>query len=201
MIKPMNRNLRLWLAARFLMHQGADQAGQGRMAWVRQLGLPAWLSFTGLAFGVACLTVSMAVVSGFETTLKNSLIDVFGHLLVVKRADRIGDGEIESLESASEKIRKALPEAIGITPFINFEAIIVGKNKLNGVVVQGIDLKSKDFNVEKVLELRPRVIRGEFAVGPSQAMVGKALAERFDLNIGSEFKAVLPRPSGGRFRC
>lgn len=193
-------NLRLWLAARFLSHGSQRSAGEtlkGASWWRRnglRLGLPATLSILGLAIGVASLTVAMAVVSGFESTLKGALIDVFGHLLVVKR----GEDQI-SFEKASEKLREALPDFVAVTPFITLEAIVVGKQKLNGVVIQGVDAAS----VDNVLNLKSRVIRGEFKVGHdkkdegglAKALVGKALAKRFGLDVGQSFKAVLPRPS------
>lgn len=148
----------------------------------------------GLAIGVASLTVAMAVVSGFESTLKSALIDVFGHMLVVKR----GEDQL-SLVRAKEKIKEALPDFVSLTPFITLEAIVVGKQKLSGVVIQGID----PATVESVLSLRNRVIRGKFEVGRisredgrlPKALIGKALARRFDLDVGQTFRAVLPRPS------
>ena len=199
-------NLRLWLAARFLSHgpkaplAGAastelEPSGFRKMILLGgSLGLPAILSIVGLAIGVASLTVAMAVVSGFESTLKGALIDVFGHLLVVKT----GDDPI-SLESATEKLKSSLPDFAGVTPFITLEAIVVGQQKLNGVIIQGVDAKT----VDSVLRLRERVVRGEFVLGRTtkdpaevpKALVGKALAKRFGLELGQQFKAVLPRPS------
>lgn len=203
-------NLRLWLASRFLSHGPAISAAQNtstqpatatnvsgrkksRLSGIR-LGLPAILSIVGLAIGVASLTVAMAVVSGFEATLKGALIDVFGHLLVVK----MGDGPI-SLEKATTKLKSALPDFAGITPFITLEAIVVGQAKLNGVIIQGVD----PATVDTVLHLRDRVVRGKFELGrhtgdPAEtpkALVGKALAKRFGLDLGQKFKAVLPRPN------
>lgn len=179
-----NFKLRIWLAARFLSH--------GPSATARKIGLPAALSIVGLAIGVASLTVAMAVVSGFEATLKGALIDVFGHLLVVK----MGDDQI-SVEKSTEKLKAVLPDFVAATPFITLEAIIVGQQKLNGVIIQGID----DASVDAVLNLRPRVVRGKFEVGKkngsqvAKALVGKALAKKFGLDIGKQFKAVLPKPS------
>lgn len=193
--------LRLWLAARFLSHGAAhkasstDEAVTGKSWWQRsglRFGLPATLSILGLAIGVASLTVAMAVVSGFEATLRGALIDVFGHILVVKR----GEDQL-SFEKAREKIKATLPDFVSVTPFITLEAIVVGKQKLNGVVIQGID----PTTVETVLNLRPRVVRGQFQVGRKSpdamplALVGKGLAKRFGLEVGDTFKAVLPKPS------
>ncbi len=166
------------------------------------MGLPAMLSVVGLAIGVASLTVAMAVVSGFESTLRSALIDVFGDLLVVRRGD-----ETVTFERTREKLREVLPDLTGVTPFITLEAIVVGQGKLNGVVIQGVDLET----VDSVLRIRSRVIKGAFDLDtkapsgdsldeqgldrPAKALVGKALAKRFGLDIGKTFRAVLPKPS------
>ena len=48
------------------------------------------LAMVGMALGVAALVVVMAVVSGFETTLKNAVIDVTGHILLIKAWRALG---------------------------------------------------------------------------------------------------------------
>jgi hypothetical protein len=76
-------SVRFWLAARFLAHHtgAAGSGGNEQPPIWKRIGLPAMLSIVGLAIGVASLTVAMAVVSGFEATLRSALIDVFGDLL------------------------------------------------------------------------------------------------------------------------
>ncbi len=186
-------SVRFWLAARFLAHHTGASGGAGKQKspiW-RRVGLPAMLSILGLAIGVASLTVAMAVVSGFESTLRSALIDVFGDLLVVRRGD-----ETVTFDRTREKLKELLPDFTGVTPFITLEAIVVGQGKLNGVVIQGVDPET----VDSVLQIRSRVIKGKFDVGiegnqPAKALVGKALAKRFGLDIGQTFRAVLPKPS------
>ena len=46
------------------------------------------LSLLGLILGVACLLVSMAVMSGFEATLKKTMTDVTGHIQIVDKFRR-----------------------------------------------------------------------------------------------------------------
>lgn len=51
----------------------------------QNLKLTTKLGVLGLGLGVGSLMVSMAVVSGYEATLKNNLIDMVGHVLIVKK--------------------------------------------------------------------------------------------------------------------
>ena len=168
----------LWLVNRFVT--------SGR----RLLNLPSMMALVGMALGVASLTVAMAVVSGYESTLRNAIVDVFGHVMVVRRGEKA-----QNVEAILASLKEAVPEAKTFTPFVNLEGMIVGGGKLAGVSIQGVDPKT----VEKVLNISSRVIQGKFDFesksGTPVAFVGKALAKRFDLKVGEPFKVVIPTPS------
>jgi lipoprotein-releasing system permease protein len=110
--------------------------------------------------------------------------------MIVKRGDKP-----QSLESILTRVKELAPEAKTFTPFVNLEGIIASGGKIAGVLIQGLDPKS----VEKVLKIRPRVVQGQFILEPrdgvASALVGKALAKRFNLKVGDSFKIVLPTPS------
>lgn len=166
----------VWLVWRFL------RSGQ------RFLNLTTSLSIFGMVIGVASLVVAMAVVSGFETTLKNSVIDSVGHVLVMKRGGPLTDDE-----TFLKEVRDQVPAIIAETPFVYLEAVVAHNKKLSGVVVQGVDPDT----YERVLRLKQRLREGEFAFGPREdgiqaGLVGKGLAKKFGLKIGDVFKAVMP---------
>lgn len=175
MISP---GFHLWLSLRFVT------AGR------HLLTLPAILSLVGMAVSVACLTVAMAVVSGYEKTLETAIIDVFGHVQLMRHSDKA-----QNLDALLGAIKDAAPEAQTFTPFMNIEGLMVGGGQLAGVLIQGIDAKT----VDKVLSIRSRVIKGAFAFEPHEgapsALVGKALAKKFGLKVGELFKLVIPMVS------
>jgi lipoprotein-releasing system permease protein len=156
----------------------------------RLLNLPSMMALIGMALGVASLTVAMAVVSGFESTLKSAIVDVFGHVMVVKRGEKSRD-----LASVMTSVREAVPGVVAHTPFVNIEGLMVGGGKLSGILIQGMDPKT----IDDVLNVRSRVIEGQYTLqsrdGTPVALVGKALAKRFELKVGEAFKVVLPAPS------
>lgn len=152
-----------------------------------------WLSVTtilglvGIMIGVGSLVVAMAVVSGYETTLKNSVIDIFGDMMVVRRA--------ATDPSVPNTIDPLLPELEGLkawTPFVYVEAIIAHKGKVGGVVLEGIDAAS----VSQVLKIKEKVIAGEFAFtareGMDGVLIGKGIAKKFGLKVGDQLKVVTP---------
>ena len=169
----------LWLVRRFVFSD-------------RRLLTPAgFMSILGMALGVASLLVAMGVVSGFEQTLRTAIIDVFGDVMLVHKGEKV-----QSLEAMLGEIKKIAPEAKTFTPFVELEGIVVGHGQLSGVIIQGFDPET----VEKVLNLRTHIVRGEFKLGPGEggvprALIGKTLAKKYALEIGQGFKAVLPTPS------
>jgi lipoprotein-releasing system permease protein len=170
----------------------------------RFFDLTAWLSVIGMALAVACLVVTMAVVSGYISTLEHSVQDAFGHLIVMKR----GTGNAEQI---TRDVKAAVTDLVATTPFLMVEAIVAREGKLNGVIIEGMDPET----LGKVLNLQERLKSGKFDLGNGNeeiapALIGKGVAERFNLKIGDELKAVIPlsaefdksafRPKLGKFK-
>ncbi|MGZ3768079.1 MAG: FtsX-like permease family protein [Bdellovibrio sp.] len=145
------------------------------------------LSLLGLVLGVAALVASMAVMSGFESTLKNAMADVSGHVQVVKRS-RFPD-DWQELE---DRIRKAEPTLVSSSRFVFVEAVMANKGNISGVLLQGVDSK----RVNEVLNLNKRVQAGSQDLNvPSDiplALIGKGLAQKMNLNVGDTFRVVVP---------
>lgn len=165
----------IWVALRTL------KSGQKRA------GISSWFSFIGLVLGVASMTVAMAVVSGFETTLKNSIIDVRGHLVVFKQ----GKNQ-ENAQAFEQKLKKIIPDITATIPFVMVEAVAAHKGKLQGVIIQGVDGDS----AKKNLGIQKRLIEGAFSFPKEEdvygVVVGKGFAQHFNLNIKDVFRLVLP---------
>ncbi|WP_255490256.1 ABC transporter permease [Bdellovibrio sp. KM01] len=145
------------------------------------------MALFGLVLGVASLVVSMAVMSGFETTLQKAMTDVSGYVQVVKRS-RFPD-DWRELE---EKIRKADPKLVSAARFVFVEGIMAHNGQISGVLLEGID---KD-RVNETLNLGSRVKEGSADLSaPSDvplALIGSGLAKKMGLNIGDQFRVVLP---------
>lgn len=157
-----------------------------------------------MCIGVASLVVSMAVFSGYVSTLEKTVQDAVGHILIIKRG---AADQNEMLKEIQPMIRGRQSE----TPFILAEAILAHQGKINGVVVEGVDLDT----VHDVLNLRDRVIAGSFDLsskgkGEPNVLIGKGIAAKFNLKVGDIFRIVIPlstefqaasfRPKLGKFR-
>jgi lipoprotein-releasing system permease protein len=166
----------LWLTSRLLL--------RGRV-----LNLTTFLSFLGIVLGVGTLVVTMAVISGVETLMRTAVIDVSGHLMLSKQG-----GEVAPQQSLIPKVKEILPDAKAISPFVRLEAVIAKNGRVQGVIVEGLDTST----VDTVLNLKSRIIEGEYNVNPHQGqdqiLIGKELAKNYQLKVGDELSLVVPRP-------
>src|SRR5665213_2890393 len=173
-------------------------------SWRRFFTLTTTLSVVGMAIGVASLVVSMAVFSGYVSTLEQTVQDAVGDILVVKRGSADQEDMLKS-------IKPLVPGLVAQTPFVYAEAILPNKGKINGVLIEGID----EATVRSVLNLDSHVIAGKLDLAHAEGelpkvMIGKGIAERFQLKVGDTISIVIPlatefqassfRPKLGKFQ-
>lgn len=165
----------IWVAFRTL------KSGQ------KKAGIASWFSFVGLILGVASMIVAMAVISGFETTLKEAIIDVRGHLVVFKQGR-----QIEAPEQFEAKLKAIIPDITASVPFVMVEAVAAHKGRLQGVIIQGVDATSSYEH----LGIRKRLIAGAYAFSKEDdvvgVVIGKGFANNFGLGVGDTFRLVMP---------
>jgi len=146
-------------------------------------------ALAGLVLGVACLVVSMAVISGFESTLKNSVADVTGQVQIfIKGQNQLTKDELV------ERVKKITPDLVASTRFTYLEAVIAHDGKIAGVMLQGLD----PDEVKSTLGLEKRLTQGKLDINTqagsdvSPVVIGLGLAKQMNLDIGEEFRVVLP---------
>lgn len=163
--------LKLWIAYRLLFSKSFLQ------------GSPAILAFSGLIIGVAALVASMAVMSGFEETLKKSLTDVTGHVQVVRRGRMI-----EDWGTFSKKLKGLEPQIESMVRFGYAEAVLASEGKVSGILFQGVD----GVEISKVLHLENRIKSGTLKLDPENVVIGLGLAKKFQLQVGGSVYIVVP---------
>lgn len=170
-------SLQVWMILRYLR--------EGR----RFLSLNIILAVVGVALGVAALVIAMAVVSGYETTLRSTVINMQGHVVVLKH------GGVEEERPEIEKaVQAAAPGLEAMTPFLVLEGLIVHQKKLSGVALEGIDSGTAGL----VLSFDKMVISGDSVLASAKndevpgALIGRGLGQKFNLRVGDEFRLVIP---------
>lgn len=155
--------------------------------WRKFFNLSTSLSILGMAIGVASLVVSMAVFSGYVSTLEKTLQDAFGHVIVVKR------GAVDQADMLRD-IEPMIHGLVAETPFVYAEAILAHKGKITGILIEGID----QATVHNVLNLENRLQPGFETLdspggdGDTKVWIGKGIAEKFGLKMGDVFRIVVP---------
>ncbi|HAG51870.1 MAG TPA: lipoprotein-releasing ABC transporter permease subunit [Deltaproteobacteria bacterium] len=93
-----------------------------------------FISITGVMVGVTALIVVLSVMTGFEEDLRDKILGVNAHLVVLE----LGKG-MDEYKIVAEKA-KNVDGVVGTTPFIYNQAMISTETGVVGVVVRGMDI-------------------------------------------------------------
>src|SRR4051812_29162953 len=110
------------------------------------------VSVLGVVFGVAALTVVLAVTTGFQKQFRDKVLGVNAHVIVLKSQATFAEYR-DVMKTAREIDR----DVLAVQPFIFAEMLATrGKGELSGVAIKGIDPKL----VRGVLDLDQHMIEG-----------------------------------------
>jgi len=141
-----------------------------------------YISVVGVALGTAALIIALSILGGFEKTITEKLIGFASHIRVQGFQGQLFD----SYQSDLEKIRAGIPEVTAVTPFVGKEALIRSKTKIDGVFVNGVDVKT-DFS-----ETKSQIIEGNYSLSGEGAgslneiVIGKKLANKLNVKVGDK---------------
>ena len=150
------------------------------------------VSVLGVVFGVAALTVVLAVTSGFQQQFREKVLGVNAHVLVMKNTNDFKDYR--------EKEQLALDidsDVEAVQPFVFVEMLVTrGEGEIAGVAIKGIDPE----RVTKVLDVHKHIVEGSVeSLGerptdgsPPPIIMGRVLAEKLNAKLGDEVTVVSP---------
>jgi lipoprotein-releasing system permease protein len=109
----------------------------------------------GVWIGTMALVIVLAVMSGFETDLRDKILGSNAHIQVSKE-----DGEFVEWREVKAKLDK-LPGVVASTPFATSEVVIAANNNGMNVIIKGIDPATvgEVTNLIKNLEDREAITR------------------------------------------
>jgi len=140
------------------------------------------IAMLGITVGVAALMFALAMMNGFEGTVKTRIVNTTAHVSVF---DVFGEGISEDVAVESVLVRQ--PHVIAVAPFVYFKAAISSAMENDGVVVRGI-VPEKEKHVTRVEE---SIVHGSYDLdrdtsGTRRILLGLTLAERLDVDLGDE---------------
>ncbi len=92
------------------------------------------ISVGGVAVGVMVLIVVLAVMSGFETSLKDKILGINSHIWILPQTP----GRLEGYQDLVARVA-ALPHVTFAAPFTTHEVMLVADGHVSGTIVRGID--------------------------------------------------------------
>lgn len=98
------------------------------------ISLISLISVGGVAVGVMVLIIVLAVMSGFETSLKDKILGINSHIWILPQYP----GNLEGYQDLVAKIL-ALPHVTYAAPFTTHEVMLVADGHVAGTIVRGID--------------------------------------------------------------
>jgi len=101
------------------------------------------ITIAGVAIGVMALIIVLSVMTGFESDLKDKILGVNSHLVVLQYGGFMLDSD-EVLGVVRE-----IPEVVDASPFIYSQVMMSSGGNVSGVVLRGVDPKNAS-NVDKL---------------------------------------------------
>jgi len=153
----------------------------------RGISVNTLISIGGVALGVMTLITVLSVMSGFHQDLREKILGVNSHIVVMNFNGRIKDyrGLMEKLNGVSG--------VQASSPFIYGQVIIRNKDRAQGVVVRGVDPESGLSTIKILKNLKMGSVDSlEDADGLPGMIVGIELMRRLGVFIGDVVDVVSP---------
>ncbi len=100
------------------------------------VSLITFISVAGIFLGVAALIIVLAVMNGFESDLRNKILGVSSHIVLMKY-----HGKMNDYYQVKEKVDR-IDGVVASTPFVYGQAMVKNDERVTGAVLRGIDPKS-----------------------------------------------------------
>ncbi len=145
--------------------------------------------FSVLAVGLAVMLLvwSQAMMVGFTDEMYSKTVDRMAHVTVEPQED---EDYIHLYHKLTGDIR-GIDGVVGVSPVLSGPATFEYKDKNKNVVIQGIQVDAHD----SVLHINDDIVEGSFRdleVSSNSVVVGDALAEKLDVEIGDTIDASFP---------
>jgi lipoprotein-releasing system permease protein len=153
------------------------------------ISLNTFISIAGVVIGVATSIITLAVMTGFQGYFRDKILSAMPHIVVLEFT---GTG-MKDEKAVEEKIKK-VPHVTATTPFIYAQSMITTKERMQGVVVRGIDPSTE----VKVTDLAKNMITGTLQdldrTGKTQPgiIIGEDLARKLGVSVGDTVTMVNP---------
>jgi len=157
------------------------------------------ISIGGIFIGAAALLIVLSVMNGFQKDVKERIVDINSHIVVIKYFNEPVKNYKEIIDSL-----RGMNQIVAMSPFIYSKGIVQFENYAEGIVIRGIDIadSAEKANIGKHIKF------GRFPEKEDEVMIGVDLAEALRahtddvINIATPFGstetmgALMPKVTG-----
>jgi len=143
------------------------------------------IGILGVALGVAALIITLSIMNGFQSDIKQKILDAQAHIIVYGNIDNKSFDEIK-------EVSYSLPQIEKISPFMLGQAILSTGAKSIGVVVKGIKIPDE----LEVNNLKKTIKYGNWesiSSNDANIILGEELAKNLAVWLGDEIILVSPK--------
>jgi lipoprotein-releasing system permease protein len=154
------------------------------------------ISVLGVMIGVMTLNVVMAVMTGFEETLRDRLLGINAHIALLKSGDQLSEYE--------QLVQQVIKQegVVAASPAIYGQVMLTSGSRVSGVVVRGVDPDRVNAVVDLQRYMKQGSIAGLKQQNPVQVqdrtimlpgvIMGERLAAQLGVFVGSPIQVVSP---------
>jgi lipoprotein-releasing system permease protein len=148
------------------------------------------ISIVGVLVGVMTLIVVLAVMSGFEKTVKEKILGTQAHL-ILQKADQEGLDHYEEVVKKVEGVKGVVSAA----PFILSLGMLSSESNVSGVVLKGIDPDLEGKVTELAHNMKVGSLRNLKEIGEGNLrgiILGVELAKILSVSVNDNVKVISP---------
>jgi lipoprotein-releasing system permease protein len=156
--------------------------GSGRNTFISFIAL---ISMAGIALGVAALIVVLSVMNGFQQELRNRILSVASHIEIMGFPDLQDPGAVAAIAQKN-------PHVVGVSPYVNGQAMLSAGDVNRGALLRGIDPAGE----AKVADIGTHMRRGtleSLAPGAFNIVLGSELARALGVQLGDPVVVITPQ--------
>lgn len=152
------------------------------------LSLFVWIGVGGVFLGVAALILVLAVMTGFQDSIRDKIIEANPHLLIFQA----GNAGLADADAVAERVR-GVPGVRSATPFVVQQALFTSAGGgAHGGLIRGVDLTHPSV----LADLRAHLRSGTLAplqTGEGALLLGAELARTLGVVTGESVTVISPR--------
>ncbi len=153
------------------------------------ISLNTFISIAGVVIGVATSIITLSVMTGFQGYFRDKILSAISHVVVMDVTNR----GVQDVADLQRKVAQ-VPEVLATTPFIINQVMLAANDRVQGVVVRGIDPRTEGTVTDLEKNVREGSLR-DLERGrdrPPGIVIGEDLARKFGASIGSTITMVNP---------